>query len=234
MVITRMKLAALGLIAAVGLGGCTDGYGYSGVNVGYNGGYGDYGDGYYGDDYYGAGYGGGYYPAGLTSSYFGWYGDYYYPGTGYYVYGRDRRPYRWSDEQRRYWEGRRGPNRNWGNGQGRPNWQGFNGNQGRPGLNGTQGRPGFNGDGRPGFNRGDRGNRPDYNGTRPDRPAFTGNRPDRGGYGQGWRGNRQGFQPGQTAQPRVQREGRAAMGQRSFEGRPQGNAGRGGGRRSRD
>ncbi len=217
MVATKLKLAALGLIAAVGMGGCTDGYGYSGVNVGYNSGgfYDGYGDGYYGG--YGAG---GYYPAGFGGGYYGWYGDYYYPGSGYYVYGRDRRAYRWNDQQRRYWEGRRGPNRNWGNGQGRPNWQGFDRDRNRPGLNGNDGR------GRPNFDRG----------NRPDRPAFTGNvGGDRGGDRtagrQGWRGNGQAFQPGQTARPQFQRENRQGMGQRSFQGRPQGTAGRGGGRR---
>ena len=87
------RIVAAGLIgaAALGLSACTDGYGYSGVSLGY-------GSGYY-DDYYGGGYYG--------SPYWGWYGDYYYPGSGYYVYDRYRRPHRWSDSQRRYWEGRR-------------------------------------------------------------------------------------------------------------------------------
>lgn len=89
-------LATAGL--AIGLGltttACTDGYGYSGVNVGYSsGGYGGYGNDYY------PGYA-------SNSSYFGWYGDYYYPGTGYYVYDRNRRPFRWNGDQQRYWQGR--------------------------------------------------------------------------------------------------------------------------------
>ena len=86
-------LATAGL--AIGLGltttACTDGYGYSGVNVGYS----NYG-----------GYGGDYYPGYASSSYYGWYGDYYYPGTGYYVYDQYRRPYRWNADQQRYWQGR--------------------------------------------------------------------------------------------------------------------------------
>lgn len=91
------------MIAAAGLGlaGCTDGYGYSGVALGYSN-YGGYA-GYY-DDYYG-GYGRGY--ANWGNPYWGWYGDYYYPGTGYYVYDAWRRPHRWNDGQRAYWEGRR-------------------------------------------------------------------------------------------------------------------------------
>ncbi|MBX3594114.1 hypothetical protein [Sphingomonas sp.] len=72
--------------AALGLAACTDGYGYSGVSVGYGS----------------AGYAGTY-----GDPYWGWYDGYYYPGTGYYVYDNYRRPMRWSDGQRRYWEQRR-------------------------------------------------------------------------------------------------------------------------------
>lgn len=93
-------LAAISLAGAVALGGCAydDGY-YGGVSVGS----GYYGGGYY-DDYYGPGYyGSGYYGPG-----YGWYGDYYYPGSGYYVFDRGGRRHRWNDDQRRYWEGRRG------------------------------------------------------------------------------------------------------------------------------
>ncbi len=112
----RIGLAAVALAAAIGLGGCTDGYGYNGVSLGYSsGGYGGYGGDYYDAAYYGGyGYGGGY----------GWYGDYYYPGAGYYVYDRNRRAHRWNDGQRRYWEGRR--DRRWDGRNGRDNWQGFN------------------------------------------------------------------------------------------------------------
>lgn len=105
--------------AGVAVAGCTDGYGYSGVSMGY------------GAPYYGANYYDGYGPG-----YWGWYGDYYYPGTGVYVYDRGRRPYRWNDDQRRYWQGRgdgywRGRPGN-GQGQGvrpspRPNWHDFRG-----------------------------------------------------------------------------------------------------------
>lgn len=105
-------IQALGLIAAadLGLSACTDGYGYSGVSVGY-------GAAPYYDDYYYDGYG---------TPYWGWYGDYYYPGTGYYVYDRYRRPYRWNDGQRNYWEQRR---RAWrgDRGNGSPNWNGWRG-----------------------------------------------------------------------------------------------------------
>ncbi|HVX30083.1 MAG TPA: hypothetical protein VHA53_06345, partial [Nitrolancea sp.] len=63
-------IAAIALAgAAIGLGGCvSDGY-YGGV--GYAGGYYDSPYGYYGGPgYYGDGYG------------YGWYDDYWYPGTG--------------------------------------------------------------------------------------------------------------------------------------------------------
>lgn len=100
------RIFAVGLIgaAALGVSACTDGYGYSGVSLGYSS------AGYY-DPYYSYG----------PRSYFGWYGDYYYPGTGYYVYDRDRRPHRWNQGQRRYWYDR---GRSW-RGERRQNWEGF-------------------------------------------------------------------------------------------------------------
>lgn len=107
---------ALLAAATVGLSACTTAYG-SGLSVGIGtGGYYDpyysgYGYNRYGYDRYGYGsrygydrYGyGGYDPFG---SYYGWFGDFYYPGTGIYVYDRYRRPYRWTDQQRRYWSDR--------------------------------------------------------------------------------------------------------------------------------
>ncbi|WP_267434994.1 hypothetical protein [Sphingomonas sp. GM_Shp_1] len=160
-------LMAAGLLA---LGGCADGYGYSGVSVGSGFG-GGYGPGYYG-------YGGGY---GYAPSYYGWYNDFYYPGTGIYVYDRYRRPYRWNDGQRAYWEGRRGawrggPIRDQWRGWGRDGWrgdrwrgQGWRGNgavaptPGVPRAEGWRGNRGTPGGGRggprPGGPRGSRGPR---------------------------------------------------------------------------
>lgn len=123
MILKRLGLASLVIGLGIGAAGCTDGYGYSGVNVGYASGYG------YDDGYYGSGYGNGYYGAGyggLGTGAFGWFGDYYYPGAGIYVYDRYRRPYRWNDGQRRYWEGRRG------NYRGDRNWNGFDNGVNRP------------------------------------------------------------------------------------------------------
>lgn len=82
------------LAATLALGACStyDGYGYSGVSVGY----GSYG--------------------GYASPYYGWYDGFYYPGTGYYVYDRYGSRHRWGDRHRRYWESRRGDRRvrdNW-------------------------------------------------------------------------------------------------------------------------
>ena len=82
--------------AALPLGGCaSDGYGYG-----------------YGYDAYDRDWG---------DPYWGWYGDYYYPGVGIYVYDSQRRQHRWNDGQRRYWESRRshwrGPH-----GASRSNW----------------------------------------------------------------------------------------------------------------
>lgn len=106
------RISAIGLIAALGFGtaACTDGYGYSGVELGYSS------PGYYDGGYYDGGYGGGF-----ASSYYGWYGDYYYPGSGYYVYDRDRRAHRWNQGQQRYWYDRGRQYR----GERRQNWQGF-------------------------------------------------------------------------------------------------------------
>ncbi|MEO7635483.1 MAG: hypothetical protein ABIS38_07545 [Sphingomicrobium sp.] len=121
----RIPLISMLAAGAIALGGCAYGglnfgygdpysnygygnsygsqYGYSGYNggYGYNSGYG-YGGGYgYGSPY---GYGSGY---GYGSPYSGWYDNYYYPGSGYYVYDSYRRPIRWSDTQQRYWTDRR-------------------------------------------------------------------------------------------------------------------------------
>ncbi|MGY4397807.1 hypothetical protein ACVWZA_003004 [Sphingomonas sp. UYAg733] len=170
----RIGLAALALAATIGLGGCTDGYGYNGVSLGY--GSGDYYDAsYYDGGYgYGGGYGGGY----------GWYGDYYYPGTGYYIYDRNRRAHRWNDGQRRYWEGRR--DHHWDGRNRRDNWQGFNRDRGVDNRDDRQNRWG----GRQGYRNGQatsgqvREERRDS-----DRTYNPGNRGDRGA-------SRQGNRPG--------------------------------------
>lgn len=96
-----LRTAGLAIAAAVGLSACTTpyGYGYNGVSVGI-------GSGYY-DPYYSYGYDIPVYRYGAGYPYYGWYDGFYYPGTGYYVYDRYRRPHRWSDRHRRYWEQRR-------------------------------------------------------------------------------------------------------------------------------
>ena len=88
------------------------GYGYDGY-----GGYGGYGFGspYYGGYGYGSPYYGGYRIWRATAllrrlwlwrlrlAYYGWYDNYYYPGSGYYVYDSYRRPYAMTTTQRAYW-----------------------------------------------------------------------------------------------------------------------------------
>ena len=109
----RLRAAALTLAAGIGLSACTTPYGYNGVSVGIGTGYNDpyYGGyGYPGHGYAGYGYGAGYPGYGYGygfDPFWGWNDDFYYPGTGYYVYDRYRRPFRWTDAQRRYWELRR-------------------------------------------------------------------------------------------------------------------------------
>ena len=152
--VPHLRLAALALLSGVTLGGCAYGLGdpygggYGGVNVGYGngyygGGYGSpygYGGGYggygYGSPYGYAGYGGGYgSPYGYGYDPYGWYGNYYYPGSGNYVYDRDRRRHVMTDEQRRHWRAlfaRFGNNRTGGTTATtqsvapRENWSGFN------------------------------------------------------------------------------------------------------------
>lgn len=114
----RFRAAAIAVLATLGLSACVTPYGYGGVSVGGGNGYygSDYGYGY-GGGYPGYGYGGGYpgygYSAGYPgyglgyAPYWGWYDDFYYPGTGYYVYDAYRQPHRWTDAQRRYWSDRR-------------------------------------------------------------------------------------------------------------------------------
>ena len=102
--VLSLRNAALALVAGIGLSGCAYGP-YGGVGVGYGNGYGydPYYNGY-GSYGYGSPYG---YGASYGYSPYGWYDGYYYPGSGYYVYDRYQRPYRWSDSQRRHWEQRR-------------------------------------------------------------------------------------------------------------------------------
>jgi hypothetical protein len=141
----RIRNTLILLAASVGLSGCASYLGPNGgVSAGYgNYGYGDpygygYGDPYgrygygsrtgygYGDPYgrYGSRYGYGYgSPYGYGYSPFGWYGGYYYPGTGYYVYDREQRRHPWSDIQRQYWETQRARSGN--TVQTTENWSGF-------------------------------------------------------------------------------------------------------------
>ncbi|MDB5684667.1 MAG: peptidase [Sphingomonas bacterium] len=128
------KTLALGLAGAatLALGGCYDGYGYSGASIGVGSGY--YGNGY-ADPFY-DGYGGYDYPS------YGWFDGFYYPGNGYYIYDRGGRRFSMRDRDRQHWYGNRRDGQGGVRGDGRGgNWQ--RRGDGRPG----DGRPG---DGRPG------------------------------------------------------------------------------------
>jgi hypothetical protein len=99
--ISSFRFPALIVAAGITLGGCAyNPYGGLGVSVGYGSGYDPYYDRYYSGSRYGYGSSFGY---GSYSPYWGWYDDFYYPGTGYYVYDIYRRPHRWTDRQRAYW-----------------------------------------------------------------------------------------------------------------------------------
>lgn len=123
--ILTLALAAGGL----SLGACADDmygpYGYGGVNVGY--GYGGYYGPYdYGYGPYGYGYG--------AFDPFGWYGDFYYPGAGFYVYDSYRRPHYWNGAQQHYWSGRVSTwQRQSGTTTTHENWSGFSRGGGRRG-----------------------------------------------------------------------------------------------------
>jgi hypothetical protein len=121
----RIPFISLAAASALALGGCA--YGDVGLGLGYGGGYGDYGYGY-GSSYYGGGYYGAY--PGYYNGYgypFGWYDDYYYPGTGIYVYDSYRRPRVWNDRQRSYWSSRQRVATRSGirTTTAKPNWDGF-------------------------------------------------------------------------------------------------------------
>ncbi|MDX5984123.1 hypothetical protein [Sphingomonas echinoides] len=126
MSVIKLSLAAAALVAVGGLSACAEDYGYSGVSVGYGASA--------WDPYYG-GY--------SADPYWGWNGDYYYPGSGYYVYDRQNVRHRWSAEQRGYWQGR---NQRWHNDHReiRPMWRDY-GVPGRPGGGGHGGGRGGRG-----------------------------------------------------------------------------------------
>lgn len=109
-----LKTLALTIVAGIGVSACTDygygGYGYSSVSVGVGG---------------PVGYAGDWYDPSWGDPYWGWHRGYYYPGTGFYVYDRWRRPHRWNGYHQQYWQNRyhgwRGDRRAI-----RPYWNDFN------------------------------------------------------------------------------------------------------------
>ena len=144
--VPKLRLAVLAAVSGIALSGCAydmygDPYGYGGYGGGY-GGYSPYGYSYPRSGVsIGVGYGGGYNPyysnygyGGYGSYYggspFGWYDDFYYPGSGIYVYDSYRRPRVWSDTQRLYWSDRNSSWRNnsrstWTRDRSQQNWSGF-------------------------------------------------------------------------------------------------------------
>jgi hypothetical protein len=198
----RIASALLALAASAGLAGCAYGPGYGGVSVGYGAG------GYY-DDY---------------APYYGWYDDYYYPGTGYYIYDRGGHRHKWNERHRQYWEGR-------GHGRdGHEHWGGFGGER-RDGDRNWRGRR--DGDDRGqwrGRRDGQDGDRRSYRDVRGPQ-AYSGNAPAQATTGQPHAA------PATTARPdtgnrgawrEAQRERRAVSGNQPRAGR-----GDGGGRPNR-
>ena len=180
----RFRTPALILAAGLGLSACAydDGYyGHGRVSVGYSSGY---CDPYWDDCYYGR--------SGHYDPWYGWYGDYYYPGFGIYVYDRYRRPHRWNDDHRRYWEGRRSRygNRDWTDRR----WERWDG-----------------------WDRSDRREwRQDRGEWREDRREMRGNyrdyrqerRQDDRSFREDWREDRQRFRRGEITRPELRQERR--------------------------
>ncbi|HEU4705064.1 MAG TPA: hypothetical protein VFS45_05095 [Sphingomicrobium sp.] len=129
MPIPRPRTLAIVIAAGIGLGGCAAPFGYgSGVSVGY--GNQGYYDPYYDRYGYGSPYGYGYSPYGYRPAYgyapyWGWNDGYYYPGTGYYVYDRYRRPRVWTDAERQYWTERASSSNRTTTGRLLDNWADF-------------------------------------------------------------------------------------------------------------
>jgi hypothetical protein len=120
---SRLRAAAILLLAGIGVSACAyDDYGYgygrtySSVSIGVGG----------CDPYWGSCYGRGYY-----DPWWGWYGGYYYPGIGIYVYDSWGRRFPWNEYQRGYWENRRQRwgGRNW-NDHRWERWDGFRSGRG--------------------------------------------------------------------------------------------------------
>jgi hypothetical protein len=182
---------ALGALATASLGGCyygdVNGYGSSYAGNDCVSRYGDtyydsdpyaYDDGYGYDCYDGSDYGAGFVNIGFGG---GWYDNYYYPGSGLWLFDSYNNRYPLRGQYLNYWGGRRAWWRHHGgrgdghwNGGGRPGRGDGNWNGGRPGRGDGQwnGRPG-RGDGP----RGDRdrdGDQDGPRGTRPPRPGAGG------------------------------------------------------------
>lgn len=205
--LTKRLMAAATLTMSVALGGCMGDYGYGGIGYAsdYYDGYG-YGPGYAYNDGYGYGAFGG-----------GWYNDFYYPGTGIYVFDRGGRRSRWNDTQRRYWQSH-GHDGRGSQGGGRSNWRPDRGP-----------RQGWRDDRRGGF---DRGQIPGGQVNGQPNGQWRGRTPGTQNGGQnGWRGRNggapstrqwQGRAPGAGGAPRA-----PGSGARSGDGRGPGNGNRG-------
>jgi hypothetical protein len=91
----RTRIAFLIATAAASLGACAADGAYAGGGVGLA-----YNDAFYDPA---ACWSTGYSNYAFNGPYCGWYDGFFYPGSGIYVYGRDRQPHIWSDPQRSHW-----------------------------------------------------------------------------------------------------------------------------------
>jgi hypothetical protein len=95
----RTRIALLSVAAALSLGACATDGAYAGGDVGLG-----FNDAYYDPS---ACWNYGFSDFGYNGPYCGWYDGYFYPGSGIYVYGRDRQPHIWSDPQKSHWTDQR-------------------------------------------------------------------------------------------------------------------------------
>ena len=176
---------ALGALATTSLGGCyygdVNGYGPSYASNDCSARYGDsyydydpyaYDDGYGYDCYDGGDYGSGFVNIGFGG---GWYDNYYYPGSGLWLFDSYNNRYPLRGQYLNYWGGRRAWWKYYGGGRRHGGWDGrprgdnprrdndwsLNRDRDRDGPRGTRGNGNWNLD----------GNRDNPRGTRPPRPG---------------------------------------------------------------
>jgi hypothetical protein len=95
MTIMRTRILLLTGLASLSLGACAADGAYAGGGLGFGADVPFYNASTCWDQ--------GFYNYSFLTPYCGWYGGYFYPGSGRYVYGRDRQRHVWTGGQQNYW-----------------------------------------------------------------------------------------------------------------------------------